>query len=79
MKIKLSKELSKYTKNYSDIEKYFTKNERTPQIISQYSALTSIPLFVVYVYLIQVEHCVELKKEFLDICKYYDYDNDIIA
>jgi hypothetical protein len=79
LKIKLSKKISPYIKTYSDIEKFFLKNEATEQKIAEYSALTMIPIYAVYVYLIQIEGKVELSAKLKQLCEYYQLDNDLIA
>lgn len=78
MKITLSKELPKYSRLYPEIGKHFSKNEINEQNIALYSTLTGVPLFVIYIYLIQVENNYDLRQYFFDICKFYDYENDVI-
>ena len=75
---KLSKEVSIYKRRENDILKYFSKKGYSQGNVSEYSASSMLPLYVIYYYLNknEISPC-ETNDNMLRLCKFYEVDVDI--
>ena len=73
---KLSKEVDKFANKESEILDYFKSNKLNQFKVSEYSAISAIPLYVIY-YFIQKSINPAYKPDMERLCKFYQIENDL--
>ena len=74
--MKLSKQLDLYKKQDKVVLKHFSKNETTPFKVAEFSAVSGVPLVVIY-YILQKELDIDFKCDIIRLSEFYNLDIDI--